>query len=416
MKVLYATRLFSGLETSVINNEWRPTGVPTIFKLIEELDACHNVSFVLSAKDSGVGYCSSWGERSDQVCELKGLKNPLRVLAGTNYFFHWLPRKVAMILREIRQAFLVFREVFRFRPDVIYCDHANVFVAAILSRLQSRIPVVFRVMGIYPSMRDPLSSHRLLHKLFRWAYCSPFALVICTQDGTGVELWLEKALRSSVKSEVLLNGVDELCLPREFDTRLMAMPDKAIKILYVGKLERYKGCYEFVEGILFLLRRGVSDVHALVIGTGNEASQLKKLVHVNNCSKHFTFIDRLSHEQIVGAHHLTDLYVSMNHLGNLSNANLEAIQSDDCMIIPEPQVDFGIDSVTTEFLGDAVVNVPIKSPEKLAEALIELIDSTEKRQSMVHAIRERKNDFLWSWDERIREEMSLLEALVSDNR
>jgi hypothetical protein len=35
---------------------------------------------------------------------------------------------------------------------------------------------------------------------------------------------------------------------------------------------------------------------------------------------------------------------------------------------------------------------------------------------MVHAIRERKNDFLWSWDERIREEMSLLEALVSDNR
>ena len=37
------------------------------------------------------------------------------------------------------------------------------------------------------------------------------------------------------------------------------------------------------------------------------------------------------------AHKLCDIYVSMNHFGNLSNANLEAINANDCMIIPSPQ-------------------------------------------------------------------------------
>ena len=43
------------------------------------------------------------------------------------------------------------------------------------------------------------------------------------------------------------------------------------------------------------------------------------------------------------AHTLCDIYVSMNHFGNLSNANLEAINANDCMIIPSPQKHDGID-------------------------------------------------------------------------
>ena len=52
MKILYSTRLFSGLESSFINKKWNPTGVPTIYKLIEELDKKHDTKFIFSAKDS----------------------------------------------------------------------------------------------------------------------------------------------------------------------------------------------------------------------------------------------------------------------------------------------------------------------------------------------------------------------------
>ena len=38
MKILFALRLYSGLENSVINEKWQPNGIPTIYKLLEDLD------------------------------------------------------------------------------------------------------------------------------------------------------------------------------------------------------------------------------------------------------------------------------------------------------------------------------------------------------------------------------------------
>ncbi len=38
-KILYVCRLFNGLETSVKSRKWNPTGVPTIYKIIETLDS-----------------------------------------------------------------------------------------------------------------------------------------------------------------------------------------------------------------------------------------------------------------------------------------------------------------------------------------------------------------------------------------
>jgi hypothetical protein len=100
----------------------------------------------------------------------------------------------------------------------------------------------------------------------------------------------------------------------------------------------------------------------------------------------------------------------MNYFGNLSNANLEAIQSNDCIIIPASQVD--IDIVTNDLLKGAVINVPIKSPISLSNAIDDLIKSEEKRLNMSNAINIIKQDFIWSWKERINTEMSLLRIIA----
>ena len=128
----------------------------------------------------------------------------------------------------------------------------------------------------------------------------------------------------------------------------------------------------------------------------------------------FTFIERLPHEQIFAAHKLSDIYVSMNHLGNLSNSNLEAIQSNSCMVVPTQQMDNGIDVVTNKLLGNSVVTTPIKSPDILAKALDALISSKDKRSEMSNLIRTKKKEFLWSWDERVAVEMRLLVDLMAD--
>ena len=54
MKILYICRIFSGLELSLKTNVWKPTGVPTIYKLLEYFDkSSHELQLVLT--DFGVG-------------------------------------------------------------------------------------------------------------------------------------------------------------------------------------------------------------------------------------------------------------------------------------------------------------------------------------------------------------------------
>ena len=120
MKILYATRLFSGLESSITDKKWKPTGVPTIYKIIKELDRKYDVRFIFSVKDSGIGYRSSWKKADDSSFYIKGLDNKITVLAGINFYFSWLPRKIAMIFREIRQSLAIIKEVSKFKPDIVY--------------------------------------------------------------------------------------------------------------------------------------------------------------------------------------------------------------------------------------------------------------------------------------------------------
>ena len=80
----------------------------------------------------------------------------------------------------------------------------------------------------------------------------------------------------------------------------------------------------------------------------------------------------------------TDIYVSLNKYGNLSNANLEAIAAGCCIVIPSSQLLTGIDVVTDQMLGSNAV-YRLKNGEdyeELAQAVIKLAASPERRNAM----------------------------------
>ena len=412
MRVFYLSRLFSGLESSFISRKWSPTGVPTIYRIIEEFDKKHDACFTFTVKDSGTGYFTSWHGKTDQDILINGLHHHVVVISGIDFFPLWIGRKIRMILREVRQTLLILYKIYKFRPDVLYCDHSNVIIAAIFSRMKINIPVVFRVMGVNQFMRTSLASKKIRYSLYRWAYKSPFSLVICTQDGSDVEKWTNQALLPNVRREILLNGVDPLSAVDNVDSRLDVLPSDKIIIMYVGKIEVYKGCYEFVQSILNLIACNVLNIHALIIGSGTEDSKVKSIVNGSNAGGFFTFIKSLPHNQVFHAHNKCNIYVSINHFGNLSNANLEAIQSNDCMIISEYQKGYGINKITELLLKDSVISVPINQPTKLASVLLTLIKSKKKREAMSQRVKEVKKAFIYSWGDRIKVEMDLLENLT----
>jgi glycosyltransferase involved in cell wall biosynthesis len=411
MKVLYAVRMFSGLQSSIKAGRWQPTGVPTIYKMIEALDrGFDRPVFVLACKDIYV----DWPERRDRTIRLDGLRHPVLVLAGRRRFPSWV-QVAAGPLRELAHAWTIARLWRRERPDLVYLDHANIFVAGWLA-LTTPARLVFRVMGVYPVMRAALEGAGLGRTLLRWCYRRRFALVVCSQDGSGVEPWLKRALRPDVPRVVFLNGLDATPAPAP-EARLSVLPADRTVVMFLGKLEREKGALEFADGFLKAWRQDPRGLHALVVGSGAHAGPLRERFVAADAAEALTLIDRLPHEQVMAALARADIYVSLNRLGNLSNANLEAMMSGRAMIFPHAQPEPGIDVITEQLVPDsaAIRIAATDDRDGLAAAILRLHRAPEERRRLGAAVAAAARGFVMSWEQRIGRELDLLRR-VADAR
>jgi len=416
MKIIYICRLFTGLEQSLYTKTWSPTGVPTIYKIIEKLDSSdNNVRFILTKKDVGNGEFSTWNEKRDKSIKLKGLRNQFYVLSGAEFFPEFLPRKIVMILRECRQVIKILFNVFRFKPNLIYIDHANTISAGILARV-TKIPVVYRIMGVYPYMRRVINGGSLLNRIMKWSYAAPYKLVICTQDGSGVEGWLNNSLKKNIDREILINGVTRFNFDKKNLVEFNEIPENRFVILFLGKLEEYKGCNDFVSAIISLINKGYRDITALVIGSGSQKKILQERVRLEGQESSFIFISNLPHDEVVNAHLRSDIYVSLNKLGNLSNSNLEAMSLGSCIVLPEPNYDNGVDVITKDLIGSSsTLYVPRGASEDyLANSLENLYLDSEKRNLFSQNILKLGNEFIPTWDERIDYEIEILKKISQE--
>ena len=405
MKVLYATRLFSGLEASVESQTWKPTGVPTIYRLIEALAGVQNrVSVILCAKD---GHTTLTDLKDGQI-ELAGLPCRVEILSATPRARGPLTRAI----REVRHALGIVRAIRSERPTLLYLDHGNVWAAGVLARIL-KTPVVLRVMGVYPAMRNALSSSNIANRILRWCYKAPYATVICTQDGSGVEPWLKEALDPKTPVHTLLNGVDEIAANEgQQHPSIDAIESDAIVVTFLGKLEAAKGIEEFSDAFLAALRRE-SRLHALIIGSGSLSETTQQKFEDAEALGNMTLLERLPHTQVLNALRRSDIYISLNKYGNLSNANLEAMKVGVAMIMPDTQPELSIDLATKDIVPqEAALRVDPKcESSEIESAILELASMPEKRAQMAAAIRRQAEKRLDSWEDRISHEVDILEQV-----
>lgn len=407
MRVLCVLRMFSGLETSVASARWEPTGVPAISKIVEALARSPNrLELMLAVKD-GAG--PEWAV-SDRRVVVHGLGAPVTVLAGSDRLSRWLGF-LRPYLSELRQLRRILRAAMASRAELIYVDHANVLAAGVLARLW-RGRVVFRAMGVYPAMRAALSGGRLAHRMLRWCYRAPFGAVVCTQDGSGGEAWMRRALAAEVPRVLLLNGVDLDSAAPEAG-QFPALPEDKDVVLFVGRLAWHKGAAEFVDGFLSAWRRAPEDLHALVIGAGPLGSRLKARVAKAGANAAFTFVERLPHRHIIWAQSQAQIYVSLNRYGNLSNANLEAMRCGKAVIMPAAQPETGVDMATEALVpADAALRIDrVGDAEALGEAILALHRDGPRRAEMESAMAHAAAAFIPDWSTRIRTELRLLQAI-----
>ena len=409
MKVLYVARLFSGLETSLQRGIWAPSGVPTIYKIIEELARVATPLRLVLARKPGHG---SWHRADDADFACAGLPVEGRILAGTERFPRFFGR-LGRILTELRHAWLILREVWRFRPDLVYIDHGNVWVAGLLARW-ARPPVVFRVMGVYPAMREALTARSLAATVLRWCYRAPYAAVVCTQDSSGIETWLEQALDPAVPRHALVNGVD---LPPD-DADASGLPFRrpagATTVGFLGKLEWTKGCDEFLAGFLAAWKTA-PDLHAVFIGSGSREPALRAAAQAAGAADSVTFVSRVPHPVVLKLLREIDIYVSMNRFGNLSVANLEAMRLGLCMVFPAAQPDTGVDAVTDRYMPEQTA-LRIASADDVAglgAAISRLHANPAERRQRAAATASAAAAFIPGWRQRIDAEIAILRSVVA---
>lgn len=409
MRVMMVVRLANGFISSVAGGEWAPSGSPAIAKLVQRLDAGpQELRLVLTR-----GLAPSDDPRISALRaaskSLKGLRTRPTVLAEGFQRYSAL----GYWLRECLHALSVWRAAIRFRPDVIYIDRSNILTGAVLARY-GKTPVVLRLLGVPPELRKILEGTQLARRVFRWAYGAPFAHVISTLEGSRVVDFMSAALDDAVPRSVMLNGVDrtrgELKSPEVIET----IPKGRVVAIFLGRLEPLKGADLFVDALLALPPERAKSIHGLVVGDGALIGGLKAKVASAGEGDRITFTGPLPHGDVAHALARSDIYVSLNRQGHLSNATLEAMACAVPIVLQEiaehgDSMDEFASLVPRQAYRAIAPNV---GPDELAEALAGLANAPAERKAMGEALESFSKRNLTSWDERIEREVALLRKIA----
>lgn len=401
MKIMMVISLYSGFEKSLADGIWRPSGAPAISKLIAELDR-RRVQLGLFILGKRQGQVQRKGEIAlvglqTSIVSIPRLADLPRLLSRFHYY-----------VNEIIQVLAILRAFRKSRPDLVYVDRANVLAGALFARF-TKTPVVFRLLGVHRTLHPMVEGRRPYERLTRWAYRSPFAAVICSQDGSGAEKWLDRLFRQSIPRHLMINGVDDT----QQESGSVTLPSGKTLVLFVGRLELEKGCDEFVTGFLDAWEKDREGLHGIIVGDGARIQTLQKYVTERNAERAVTFTGALPHDQVPGYLAKADIYVSLNRMGNLSNANLEAMKAGRCMILPTAQPATGADLATEEVLPpDTALRIPSTDDVKaLTEAIFHLHQNPTERKVRGEATALCANKTIPSWPNRLETEIEILEKL-----
>ena len=99
--------MFSGLSNSIKEKEWKPTGVPTIYKIIEKIDSLNVSSRFVFTDWISNNNKTSLNLRINKKIKLRGLKSEILLVSGLFFGEFFLKSKIMKILIELKRQFSI---------------------------------------------------------------------------------------------------------------------------------------------------------------------------------------------------------------------------------------------------------------------------------------------------------------------
>lgn len=185
--------------------------------------------------------------------------------------------------------------------------------------------------------------------------------------------------------EVIGNGVDE----KVFTPIKNKVDEKYI--LYSGRLDYRKGLFDLIESSKIICQVH-PEISFVITGKGILIEKLKRRVNESGLKKNFNFVGFVSREKLIQLYQQATIYVLPSHYEGLPTVLLEAMACG-CPIVAT-SVSGNLDVLTQ---GHDGILVPPKSPDKIAEAVLKLLDDEKMRNTLgINARNTIENRFTWS--------------------
>lgn len=186
--------------------------------------------------------------------------------------------------------------------------------------------------------------------------------------------------------EVVYNGVDTLFfVPNEMEN------EDEPYILYAGSLDALKGLTDIIRSAKYICREQ-QNIKFILAGRGPLEKYLKRLVHDLGLDEHFSFTGYVDQEILLKYYQNATIFVHPSYHEGLPTTILEAMS---CEL---PVVATAV-AGTSEIIIDGKNGflVPPKNPERLAKAILSLLNNKELRERMGKNDREYiKRNFDWN--------------------
>lgn len=302
------------------------------------------------------------------------------------------------VLSCLTKAYELSRQI---QPDLLYAHQLIAAFPAFLLSRALRVPYVVKAYGFFPGIfKQRLYWGKLAFKLTADLY-------VLVNDGTSAD---RIALSHGVPKEkiaFLVNGIDKQ-LPQKADLSLkhQLAPAGQKIVLATCRLVAWKRVDLLIKAVSEVTR-GDSNVVFVIVGDGPDTQRLVALAKQLGISGFVRFEGAVPGVDIPSYMCAADIFTSLNATSNLGNPLLEAM----CCGKPVIALNTG---TTSDVITHGVNGILLEEAEidRLPSEILRLIDDDALRQSLGETARQFILENWPSWDERVAEEVRLIEDVV----
>ena len=248
------------------------------------------------------------------------------------------------------------------------------------------------------------------------AFKIPQDVWIILDDGTRGR---EAAMRHGVAEErirFLPNGinVEWADLPRDARSARdeLGIPVESTVVLFLARLVPSKRPELFLRAAKLVIERTPRPVVFVIAGDGPSRENCERLAGTLGLGRAVHFTGTVDHAKVPALMHGSDIFVSTSSLTNMAIPTCEA------MVCGLPVAGFDVGTTRDAIIdGETGFAVPDGDVGELARVIARLVDDEQLRRRMGESSRVRAREIFTGWDQRVEEEIRIIEDLLrSDGR